>query len=69
MALAACAEAVDAFGTDLDDDAFLARAEVRILVFARLLLGERVDVLERALVDDRGGAAHHHVAGLLILGG
>src|SRR5690242_5280592 len=65
-ALAAGAEAVDALGTDPDDHALLARAEVRILVLAQVLLREHVDVLDRAVVDERGRAAHHHVPALLV---
>src|SRR5579859_2389010 len=68
-ALAACAEAVDAFGVDLDDHALFAGSEVGILVLAEVFLGEHVDVFDGALFGDRGRAADHHVAGLLVLGG
>src|SRR5690349_25082239 len=65
--LAAGAEAVHALRTDLDDHALLARTEVGIFVLTEVLLGEHVDVLERALVDELGRAAHHHVPRLLVL--
>jgi hypothetical protein len=48
--------------------AILAGAEVGILVLAQDFLGKHVDVLERALFPDRGSAAHHYVAGLLVTG-
>src|SRR5436309_1061540 len=62
-------DAFDALGTDLDDHALLARSEVGILVLAQVLLGEHVDVVQRPVLDDRGWAADHHVAGLLVFGG
>ena len=67
-ALAACPEAVDPVGLDADDDASFVGAEVGVFVLAQVLLGEHVDVLERPFFDDLRGSAHHHVAGLLILG-
>src|SRR5437879_7473340 len=50
--LAACAKAVDALGTDLDDHSFLAGAEVGILVLAEILFRDHVYVLERAFLED-----------------
>src|SRR5205823_1284255 len=57
MPLAPSTEAIDALGMDLDDHAPLAGAEVGILVLAQVLLGEHVDVFERAFLDDLGWAA------------
>src|SRR5947208_3263427 len=62
--LAAGAEAVDALRTDLDDHASLARTQIGVLVLAQVLLRQHVYVVERALLDELGRAAHHHVAGL-----
>jgi hypothetical protein len=44
--LGAGGESADPFRLDLDDHASLARAEIRILVLAQILLRKRVDVVE-----------------------
>src|SRR5882762_3767392 len=62
-AISASSQALDGLGLDLGDHAHLAGPAVRILVLARVLLGQCVDVLVGALLGHLHDApAHLHVA-------
>src|SRR4051794_41804744 len=69
VALAACAEAVDALGRDLVVHALLARSEVGVFVLPQVLPSEHVDVFEGALADYRCRAAALPEPGLLAFAG